>query len=232
VTRTYSLALSLLLFAAPLPLAAQAEWRIEGFALTELGFSGTLLFRNGQSPFDSPIRGIGALRISLTPSTPRCANPDECLFVGGHVTRTGNIDTRTTAFAGGSTLTFNTGVWSEDSCVGKGCWSRLYDAPFGSGALGCPAPFGAPGGAAFYAGRTCAADGFDGWFALPFEWRSFAALPTGFVWKESDLLPEFFYRDAGTLNGFLVPEPASAMMLAGGLLMLAAWRRRHRGSPS
>ncbi len=227
------LALSLLLSAAPVPLAAQAEWRIEGFSLTELGFSGRLLFRNGQSPFDTPIRGIDALRISLTPSAPRCANPDDCLLIGGPVTRTGNVDTRRIEFAGGATLTFNSGVWSEDSCAGAGCWSKLYDAPAGLGALGCPAPIiGVPGGVAFYAGRTCAAEGFDGWFSLPFEWRSFAALPTGFVWQESDLLPQFYYRDVGTLNGFLVPEPASMLMLAGGLLMLAAWRRRYRGSQS
>lgn len=219
-----ALALALLCGATPRVMAAQAEWRIDAFALTERGFRGTLLFRNAQSPLDTPIQGIGMLRISLAPSAPRCANFDDCNFMSSHVSRTGSIDTRGTAFPGGSTLVFDGGVWSEDSCVS--CWTRLYTAPAGLGALGCPAPVGNPGGLSFYAGRTCVADGFDGWFSLPFEWRSFASMPTGFVWQDSDLRPEFFYRAGGTLNGFLVPEPISLALLAGGLVVLGTWRRR------
>lgn len=224
VIRKTLLALALLLCSVPQSLSAQAEWRIDGFTLTERGFRGTMLFRNGQSPFDTPIRGIGWLRISLTPETPRCVNSDACFFRSNIITRVGAVDTRRVDFAGGASLVFDGGVWSEDSCIT--CWQRLYDAPTGIGALGCAAPYGNPGVINFYAGRTCPADGFDGWFALPFEWVSFEPIPVGFVWKESDLVPEFGYRNWGNLNGFLVPEPVSSALLAGGLVVLGVWRRR------
>ena len=217
------LALALLVGAVPRALSAQAEWRVDGFTITERGFRGTLLFRNGQSPFDTPIRGIGTLRITLTPDAPSCANFEACFFRSSVITRVGNVDTRRLDFAGGSSLLFDGGVWDEDSCIR--CWQRLYTAPVGIGALGCAAPYGNPGVISFYAGRTCSADGFNGWFALPFEWVSFEALPAGFVWQESNLVPEFTYRSWGNLNGFLVPEPASVGLLAGGLVVLGAWRR-------
>lgn len=218
------LALTLLACAVPRSLSAQAEWRIDGFSTTERGFRGTLMFRNGQSPLDTPILGIGILRITLTPDTPRCANFNACFFASNVIRRVGNVDTRRLDFAGGATLLFIDEVWSEDSCIT--CWQRVYTAPPGLGALGCGAPYGNAGGISFYAGRTCAADGFDGWFALPFEWVSYEALPVGFVWKSSDLLPEFRYRSWGDVNGFLVPEPRSSALLAFGVLVLCVWWRR------
>ncbi len=218
--------LSLVLLACALPQAsfAQAEWRVDAFSLTESGFRGTLLFRNGQSPSDTPILGIGTVNISLAPATPRCANFNDCFFRSNIITRVGNVDTRRFDFAGGGSVILAPEGWSEESCIS--CWQRVYTAPVGIGALGCAAPYGNPGGITFYAGRTCTAGGFDGWFALPFEWVSFQTLPDGFVWKQSDLVPQFSYRNGGNLNGFLVPEPKSWALLVGGLVVLCAYRRR------
>ena len=218
------LALTLLACAVPRSLPAQAEWRVDAFTTTERGFRGTLMFRNGQSPLDTPIRGIGTLRITLTPDTPRCANFNACFFASNIITRVGNVDTRRLDFAGGATLLFSDEVWSEDSCIR--CWQQLYTAPPGLGALGCAAPYGTAGGISYYAGRTCTADGFDGWFALPFEWVSYEAPPVGFVWKASDLVPQFTYRSWGNVNGFLVPEPASSALLAIGVVVLGVWGKR------
>lgn len=78
----------------------------------------------------------------------------------------------------------------------------------------------------FYAGRTCTASGFDGWFSLPFEWISFEALPPGFVWQQSALVPDFRYREWGNINGFVVPEPSSAVLLLTGLALLGLYTRR------
>lgn len=218
------LTVALLSCAVPRVVSAQAEWRVEGFSLTERGFRGTLLFRNGQSAVDTPIRGIVGLQISLARDTPRCAYFEECWLTSNQISRVGNVDTGRHDFAGGSSLLFTSESWSEDSCIR--CWSHLYTAPSGLGALGCAAPYGTSGVTNFYAGRTCPASGFDGWFSLPFEWMSFEALPPGYVWQESALVAEFRYREWGDINGFLVPEPSSAVLLLAGVAVLGLYARR------
>lgn len=113
----------LLLCAAPRALSAQAEWRVEGFSITERGFRGTLLFRNGQSAMDTPIRSIVGLQVSLAQNSPVCVYFEECWFMSSQVGRVGNVDTGRHDFAGGSSLVFTSESWSEDSCFR--CWSRL-----------------------------------------------------------------------------------------------------------
>ncbi len=230
--RKLLLVLALALCSTPGVLTAQAEWRVEGFSVTDRGFRGTLLFRNGQSSLDTPIRGIRGLVIGTRPSTPGCfLSTDTCFSAGNTVSRTGNIDTRRFAFDGGARVVFDANEpWEEDSCIGPvACSIRRYILRSGLGVLGCPVPvIGDPNpiDVRFYAGRTCAAEGFDGWFSLPFERSSENVLPPGFVWQASDLTVGFTYINLGTVNGFLVPEPASLVLLASGLVVLGVWRRR------
>jgi hypothetical protein len=206
---------------------AQTDWRIDGFAATPTGFRGTLLFRNGQVATDSPILGLTHVQIHLAPDAPLCTNANACFFTSNIVRRVGAVDTRDFTFGGGARIVFDGSQWSEDSCIT--CFARNYAAPIGLGVLGCPAPVTRPGAVSFYAGRTCLAENFDGWFALPFEWRTFEAPPAGFVWTESHFRAQFTHRNLGTENAFLVPEPKSFAMLLAGCLGLAACTRRVTG---
>ena len=207
------------------PARAQAEWRIDGFTTTPNGFSGMLVFRNAQQHTDTPILGLHQIVIRITPDgAARCGG--DCGFNSNRIGTIGAVDTQDYDF-GDFRYDYVGSSWNEDSCGGDSCLRRIYDS-FSYGVLGCPVAALDAGAVAFYHGRTCAADGYDGWFVLPFQFLINGGNPSRTPFVLGDFEAEFRFRTVGNggPNVFLTPEPGTTALLGAGLVALLVGVRR------
>ncbi|MEO5816701.1 MAG: PEP-CTERM sorting domain-containing protein [Gemmatimonadaceae bacterium] len=199
------------------------------------GFLANVFYRNINSYSDPSIISLRMFTMSVSQRvkdycTLYDIGRESCTIagVGGSANRIqGNVQTGAIPL-GNSFWLYQPGI-DEDSCVTQ-CSSRRFDLG-GFGILGCQAPFPTPD---FYAGRTCAADGYDGWLsiALQFHYADYNAYPGGipeFTFEESDVYLTAVNTVRQGPSGFQptsTPEPSTWILMATGMAMIATMARR------
>lgn len=221
---------TLCVLAVPSVVVAQAETRVQNITRTAFGFTASVLFRNTQGFGATNVIGLFQMGIRLgSRFDPTCRTFSNQCGIGGVFAdlREGRVDDRTFAIGNTQYRSF-VGYWAtEDSCVGY-CERFYPNSPsFVLGLLGCSVPF-VNNVIAGYAGRTCAAEGFDGWLRKDVSVLidSSLGLPTDFA--PSDLQIRFFARTFGpdVYPQSVVPEPSTYALFTTGLAGLVFARRR------
>lgn len=217
--------------AVPAMAGAQAETRVVNITPTAFGFTASLLFRNTQGFGASNVIGLYQMGVRLgSRFDATCRTFSNQCSIGAVFAdlREGNVDDRTFVI-GGTRYSSFVGYWAtEDSCTAY-C-ERIYpNSPtFSLGLLGCSVP-AINNSMIEYAGRTCAAEGFDGWLRKDIGVRIDPALGLPRDFMPSDLQVRFFTRTFGPdiYPQNVVPEPSVYALMVTGLAGLA-WARRRR----
>lgn len=221
-----------LLFAAllaPSIAHAQAEYLFTGGTLAGGIFSTTLMFRSTNTYSSPDITSIFAFRVRAASRVVDACNavgPFACTLLSLNLgTTSGNVQTQD--FIAGGRLFDGGHFFQEDSCAGH-CDNRLYST-VGFGVFGCQVPFfpysgNGPLYVGDYIARTCATDGYDGWFAIPLRFA--APGVADFAMSDSDLSVSFVTRAYAGPSAIVAPEPATLALLAAGLAAVAVSRRR------
>jgi hypothetical protein len=220
--------------------AAQApppvEWRVADFVATADGFTANVLFRNTQRFGASQMYGIGLIGIV----TPRLIQP--CLRAGlsvscgfgqraGGAVTVGRVQTTSMTVAG-TRWAANPAYFNfESSCGSPGICGRTYpDGNIGIGLIGCSVS-AAPPPVVFFAMRTCADEGFDGWVQKSMEFRGNATELGVGEFTSADLsvsLQGNFFLGPDVYT--VVPEPSTWALMATGVAVLAIFTRSRRNT--
>jgi PEP-CTERM motif len=204
------------------------------------GFRATLLYRNINSYSDPSIISLTAFTVGVSQRVKDFCNAyglavDSCVIAGdrsrGSADGTlGKVQTGTIP-VGNSFWIYSPGT-DEESCI-LNCSQRRFTMRSAFGVLGCQAPFPTPD---TYSGRTCAADGYDGWLTLSlqfnyFDFSAFGDVPR-FEFNASDLYMTAVNTVWAGPSGFvpisLTPEPSTWVLMGTGMLMVATMSRRRR----
>jgi hypothetical protein len=136
-----------------------------------------------------------------------------------------------------SALRADRSILGGDHQLRRRCYQREMPQPSdqrGHGLLGCSVPnFGLTGrpedNVRFFAGRTCAEEGYDGWIRLEMGVSQGLGDPTAAPFTASDISVNFGYLRWGPDAYFtLVPEPNSLGLFASGLAICGVISRRRR----
>lgn len=208
---------------------AQVDYMFIDFLNNPNGFTTTLLFRNTNQYGDPTIIAID--RVFTVGVTQRvrdyCGIDGLCSLYGPATSYYGNVQHNTFALGAGN--------WEPMgySSIGGGGTQHFWNAWDAqanyTGVLGCQVP-ALTFAMAQYAGRTCAADGYDGWMSVGLNY--FTTMPA-MRYSEADLEVNFTTSVLAGPNAMnVVPEPTTLSMLLFAVTtlgLLQGSRTRKRG---
>jgi hypothetical protein len=230
---------ALALILSPMSIQGQVPFEIQNtnFVATQNGFTETILFRNVQQYGAPQAIATGQMFLSVSQRLQTFCAPSNivCSILGLGPMFVGNVQHNRFTIAGN---TYDPGTPLIGNSFGQDdTFSQVWD-PLGSAVLfGCQLPIvQAPDLVRTYYARTCAAEGFDGFLGI----NVFFQYSVSGSMSPPSILPPFAFSAADAELGlsqriivgptlFVTPEPATLLLMAGGLLAIGMVSRRAPG---